>query len=308
MTIHLVTGAAGFVGSHLVDRLMETGDQVVAIDDLSSGNLDNLSRWMDNGRFMFKQQSVTDHIGGEYDKIWHLACPASPVAYQSDPFHTLNTCYVGTYNVLDVARRCGAKVLITSTSEVYGDPKEHPQKETYLGNVNTFGPRACYDEGKRVAETLVYNFIKEYGVDVIITRLFNTYGPRLSPDDGRVISNFIKQSLNGEPHTIYGDGKTTRSFCYVEDTVRALVELIDKGEQRIYNVGNPDEYTLLELSETISDICGHKTNQVFKERPQDDPLVRRPDITRIKTDIGWEPMVGLREGLEATVNHYRNLK
>ncbi len=305
MTRHLVTGGAGLIGSHLVGQLLtDPSNRVVVLDDLSTGRLKNLL--IGHFRLTVIEQSVVEPIPGSYDYIWHLACPASPPAYQRDPIGTINTCFRGTENVLKLAKRHNCPVLLASTSEIYGDPLQHPQAESYLGNVNTLGPRACYDEGKRIAETLAANYFIEHGTHVRIARIFNTYGPRMSPTDGRVISNFICQSLKDEHHTIYGDGSSTRSFCYVNDTVKALLKIMDSKGSIVYNVGNPAEITILELSKLIASKVGVKQKITTLDRPQDDPVKRRPDITKIQTDLDWRPTIDLSEGLSYTIAYFNN--
>lgn len=304
MTHHLVTGGAGLIGSHLVDRLLLQGDHVTVVDNFSTGSKGNLWHTMSNLTVL--EQCVTEYIDGNYDYIWHLACPASPPAYQKDPLQTLDTCYIGTSNVLRKAAASGAKLLFTSTSEIYGDPLQHPQSEDYHGNVNTIGPRACYDEGKRVAESLVYNYWLQQDSYVRIARIFNTYGPRMSPSDGRVISNFITQSLNGQPHTIYGDGSVTRSFCFVTDTVDALIRIMHSKGSIVYNVGNPDEITLLQLSSLVHAALGVNPQVIVKPRPTDDPVRRKPDISRIQHDLSWSPTISLSEGLQLTISYFKH--
>ncbi len=306
MTTHLVTGAAGLIGSHLVDRLLlDPKNQVTALDDLSTGRTKNL--WTSNANLGLKIQCVTDHIYGQYDFIWHLACPASPPAYQLDPIKTITTCYRGTENVLKKANKDGSRLLIASTSEIYGDPLEHPQQESYFGNVNTLGPRACYDEGKRISETLAYNYWLSNNVDVKLVRIFNTYGPRMSVNDGRVISNFICQSLTNQPHTIYGDGSTTRSFCFVLDTVEALIRVMASKGSLVYNVGNPAEITIKQLSDTIHKQLNKTPSVNYKEQPTDDPVRRKPDISKIYADLNWSPQIQLEEGLKESIFYFKNV-
>lgn len=298
----LITGGAGFIGSHLADYLLERGHEVIALDNLFTGKKDNFLQHRDNPRFEFVRHDVTQPILMEVDQVYHLACPASPVHYQYNPIKTVKTNVMGTINMLGLSKRVHASFLLASTSEVYGDPQQHPQKETYWGNVNPIGPRSCYDEGKRVAETLAYNYRVENGIDAKIIRIFNTYGPRMLFDDGRVVSNFIVQALKGESITIYGDGSQTRSFCYVDDLVRGIVATMDKpGFAGPVNLGNPNEMTIKELAELVIKKVGSKSKIVQKPLPQDDPTRRRPDISIAKKELGWEPEVALNDGLEKTI-------
>lgn len=294
----IVTGGAGFIGSHLVDRLMDAGDEVAVIDDLSTGCDGNLD-------FAIEPCCVTEPIELEADCLFNLACPASPVAYQADPHRTMMTCVGGAMNVLTWARFTGARVLQASTSEVYGDPEVHPQREDYCGHVNPIGPRACYDEGKRAAEAMFYDAERMYGVDVRVARIFNTYGPRMSLNDGRVVSNFIVQALRGEDITLYGDGMQTRSFCYVDDTVSALVKLMKAKETRPVNIGNPHECTVQELAEKVLWLTKSSSKIVHKPLPHDDPKRRKPDISRAEEVLDWKPAVSLIDGLKETVAYFR---
>ena len=307
----LVTGAAGFLGSHLCDRLLSSDPniEVLGVDSLFSGARANLEHLSGNRRFEFMRHDVTVPLYVEVDQIYNLACPASPVHYQFDPVHTLKTSVLGAINMLGLAKRTRARILQTSTSEVYGDPTVSPQGESYLGNVNTMGPRSCYDEGKRVAETLFYNYRNIHGVDTRIMRIFNTYGPRMQPQDGRVVSNFIMQALTDQPITVYGDGSHTRSFCYVDDLIDVAVKLMDAPESdgMPVNTGNPHEITINELAETIIELTGSRSRIVYEPLPQDDPLQRRPDITKAKALLGWEPRVALRQGLSRTIGHFEKL-
>ena len=298
---HLVTGGAGFVGSHLVDRLMEAGEEVICLDNYFTGRKVNIARWMGHPRFELIRHDVTDPIRLEVDRIWHLACPASPVHYQHNPIKTAKTSFLGTYNMLGLARRVGARLLLASTSEVYGDPEVHPQPESYRGNVNTHGIRACYDEGKRVAETLCFDYQRMHGVEIRIARIFNTYGPRMLPDDGRVVSNFIVQALQGESLTVYGDGSQTRSFCYVDDLVEGLIRLMHGEHPGPINLGNPGEFTILQLAEKVRDRINPQLAITFRPLPADDPLQRQPVIALAEQELAWHPTVALDQGLEPTI-------
>ena len=302
---HLVTGAAGFIGSHLVDQLLAAGDEVIGLDNFLTGRSKNIKHHLDNPRFSFLQQDVIEKIACKPDAIWHLACPASPVHYQADPLRTIETCYKGTLNVLHLAKQTDAKLLIASTSEVYGDPLIHPQTEQYQGNVNPVGPRACYDEGKRIAETLAFTFWTQQKVQVKIARIFNTYGPRMSPDDGRVVSNFIVQALNGQELTIYGDGKTTRSFCFVDDTVQGLQFIMNSSGDLVFNVGNPQEINLIHLATLIAEKTSTQSAFIYLDKPQDDPQRRMPQIDKLTQATGWRPSVELTDGLDQTIAYFK---
>jgi len=306
----LVSGGAGFIGHHLCRKLLEMGDIVDCIDDLSTGRLENINFNQKLNPFGFFRHDITEPFTWEdwgfIDEIYHLACPASPVAYQKDPVKTMLTCIVGTKNVLDLAKATGAKVLLTSTSEVYGDPIEHPQKEEYFGNVNSLGSRACYDNGKRGAETLMMDYHRMCGVDTRIARIFNTYGTGMQADDGRVVSNFINQALKGDRLTFYGKGTQTRSFCYVDDTVDGLIALMGSGYNLPVNIGNPDEHPVWKLGEKILAFTGSNSSIDFLPLPADDPKVRRPDITRAKELLGWEPQVSLDDGLKRTIEYFKD--
>jgi UDP-glucuronate decarboxylase len=301
----LVTGGAGFVGSHLCDRLLKEGLSVIVLDDLSTGSRTNINHLMGRKDFRFVLQDVTNPFEVQADFIFHLACPASPVQYQKNPIKTVVTNVVGTLNGLSLASRIGARFLMASTSEVYGDPDVHPQPETYKGSVNPTGPRACYDEGKRCAETLCFDHHREAGVDIRVARIFNTYGPRMAVDDGRVVSNFIVQALGGKDITVYGDGKQTRSFCYVEDLVDGLYKLMMGDEIGPVNLGNPGEFTMIELAEQVLELTGSKSKLVKRPLPQDDPKQRRPDITKAKEKLGYQPRVLLRDGLAPTIEYFK---
>ncbi|MFO1042496.1 MAG: UDP-glucuronic acid decarboxylase family protein [Planctomycetaceae bacterium] len=303
----LVTGGAGFLGSHLCERLLERGDNVICLDNFFTGRKQNVAHLLTNPRFELIRHDIVHPIFIEADQIYNLACPASPVAYQFNPIKTIKTSTVGVVNVLGLAKRCRARILHASTSEVYGDPTVHPQREDYWGNVNPLGPRSCYDEGKRVAESLCINYHHEHQLQVRIIRIFNTYGPRMDPNDGRVISNFITQALRGESLTIYGDGKQTRSFCYVDDLLRGMMALMDQDhETGPVNIGNPGEYTMMQLAEEVlRAIPESKSKITFVPLPQDDPKQRCPDITKAKSLLGWSPTIDLKTGLKRTVEYYR---
>ena len=304
----LVTGGAGFIGTHLCRRLLAEGCEVICLDDLSSGFEENLEDLKEDPAFTFVRQDVREPFDFEVDRIYHLACPASPVHYAKDPVRTLTTSVIGALNVLDLAVAKGARVLYTSTSEIYGEPLVHPQTEDYRGNVNPIGPRACYDEGKRAAETLFFDYHRGRGADIRVARLFNCYGPGMHPADGRVVSNFVVQTLRGEPLTIYGDGSQTRSFCYVSDTVEGLIRLMEAPDiTGPCNIGNPGEFTVKELADLVLSLTGSDSTIVKKPLPVDDPTRRRPDITYAKEHLGWEPVVPLEEGLRLTIEGFRRL-
>lgn len=299
----LVAGGAGFLGTHLCLRLLREGHFVVCVDNFTTGQMENLRHLLQFDTFSFVRHDVTEPLDLPVDEIYNLACPASPPHYQADPVHTLKTSMFGSLNLLELAVRYQARIFQASTSEVYGDPLVHPQAETYWGNVNPFGPRSCYDEGKRTAETLFHDFHNQYGTDIRIARIFNTYGPRMRPDDGRVVSNFIVQALRNEDITVYGDGSQTRSFCYVDDLIEGFHRLM-YGPHVIHapvNMGNPNEFTVRELAERIMDITGSSSRIVHRPLPVDDPRQRRPDITVAKRELGWEPGVVLDDGLKATI-------
>ena len=307
MQIHLVTGGAGFLGSHLIDRLMEGGDEVICLDNYFTGRKANIARWIGHPRFELIRHDVTEPIKLEVDRIWHLACPASPIHYQFNPVKTAKTSFLGTYNMLGLARRVGARLLLASTSEVYGDPEVHPQPENYWGSVNPIGVRSCYDEGKRIAETLCFDYQRMNGLEVRVARIFNTYGPRMLPDDGRVVSNFIVQALRGEPLTLYGDGSQTRSFCYVSDLIDGLISLMNGDHTGPINLGNPDEFTIRELAELVRIQINPKLQLVEKPLPQDDPQQRQPAIDLAREQLNWQPTVSLEQGLAPTIDSFRNL-
>ncbi|MDY7020642.1 MAG: UDP-glucuronic acid decarboxylase family protein [Cyanobacteriota bacterium] len=301
----LVTGGAGFIGSHLIDRLMEQGHEVVCLDNFFTGTKRNLIKWFGNPYFELIRHDITEPIRIEADQIYHLACPASPVHYQYNPVKTIKTNVMGTLNMMGVAKRVKARILLASTSEVYGDPHVHPQTEDYRGNVNPIGIRSCYDEGKRVAETLAFDYHRQNGVDIRVARIFNTYGPRMLENDGRVVSNFVVQALKGVPLTVYGEGSQTRSFCYVSDLVEGLMRLMNGDYIGPVNLGNPGEYTILELAQKIQGMVNPDAEIQFKPLPQDDPRQRKPDISKAKTYLGWEPTIPLDEGLKLTIEDFR---
>lgn len=302
----LVTGGAGFIGSHLTDKLLSQGHEVVALDNLFTGRKLNIARHLQNPKFEFMRHDVTLPVLMEVDEIYHMACPASPVHYQYNPVKTIKTSVLGTINMLGLAKRVKAKILLASTSEIYGDPKEHPQKESYFGNVNTVGPRSCYDEGKRVAETLAHDYHIQNKVDAKIIRIFNTYGPRMLFNDGRVVSNFIVQALKNENIEIHGDGSQTRSFCYVSDLVDGIIATMNKsGFQGPVNLGNPNEMTIRELAEKVIEMTESKSKLIFKDFRVDDPMRRQPDISLAKKELGWEPKVNLAAGLKDTIAEFR---
>lgn len=303
---NLVTGGAGFLGSHICERLLDQGHEVICLDNFFTGSKQNIAHLLGNPDFELMRQDVTDPFKVEVDRIYNMACPASPVHYQYNPIKTVKTSVMGAINCLGLAKRVGARILQASTSEVYGDPEIHPQPESYRGNVNPIGLRACYDEGKRCAETLFFDYHRENKVDTRVVRIFNTYGPRMSPDDGRVVSNFIVQALRGEDLTLYGDGSQTRSFCYVDDLVEAILRTMEQDETvGPVNIGNPVEFTIRELAEKVLDKVGSSSKIVEKPLPSDDPTQRKPDISLAKQALGWEPQVQLADGLELTIPYFR---
>jgi len=305
----LVTGGAGFLGSHLCDRLVEGGNDVLCVDNFYTGTRDNILSLFDQPRFEFMRHDVTFPLYVEVDEIYNLACPASPVHYQYDPVQTTKTCVHGAINMLGLAKRTGAKILQASTSEVYGDPEVHPQPETYRGNVNPIGARSCYDEGKRCAETLFFDYRRQHNTEIRVARIFNTYGPRMHPNDGRVVSNFIVQALKGEPLTIYGDGSQTRSFCYVDELVDGLIRLMEApdGTTGPVNLGNPGEFTIRELAETTIALTGSASTLVEKPLPEDDPQQRQPDIALARDLLAWDPKIPLEDGLKETVDYFKGV-
>jgi len=302
----LVTGGAGFIGSHLIDRLMNEGHEVLCLDNFYTGHKRNIVKWLDHPYFELIRHDITEPIRLEADQVYHLACPASPVHYQFNPVKTVKTNVVGTLNMLGLAKRVKARFLLASTSEVYGDPEVHPQTEDYHGNVNPIGIRSCYDEGKRVAETLAFDYHRQNDVDIRVARIFNTYGPRMLENDGRVVSNLVVQALKGIPLTVYGEGLQTRSFCYVSDLVEGLIRLMNGNYIGPVNLGNQDEYTILELASEVQKQINPKAELQFEPLPQDDPRRRRPDITRAKTLLNWEPTIPLTEGLKRTIADFKS--
>ncbi|MFM7424768.1 MAG: UDP-glucuronic acid decarboxylase family protein [Elainella sp.] len=301
----LVTGGAGFIGSHLIDRLMEQGHEVICLDNFYTGHKRNLLKWMGNPYFELIRHDITEPIRLEADQIYHLACPASPVHYQYNPVKTIKTNVMGTLNMLGLAKRVKARFLLASTSEVYGDPEIHPQTEDYRGNVNPIGIRSCYDEGKRVAETLAFDYHRQNDVEIRVARIFNTYGPRMLENDGRVVSNFVVQALRGNALTVYGDGSQTRSFCFVSDLVEGLMRLMNGDQIGPVNLGNPDEYTILQLAQAVQTMVNPSLEIDYRPLPQDDPRRRKPDITKARTWLNWQPTVPLQEGLKLTVEDFR---
>ena len=303
----LVTGGAGFIGSHLCERLLGDGYDVLCVDNYYSSTKDNIAHLLDHPRFEVIRHDVTFPLYVEVDQIFHLACPASPVHYQRDPVQTTKTAVHGSINMLGLAKRTGARILLTSTSEVYGDPLVHPQTEDYWGNVNPIGPRACYDEGKRAAETLFFDYHRQHNLDIKVVRLFNTYGPRMHPQDGRVVSNFIMSALTGAPLTVYGEGEQTRSFCYVSDLIDGLIAMMKTGSEVTgpINLGNPGEFTIGELAKIVIEKTNSDSKIDYLPLPVDDPIRRQPDITRAKASLGWEPTIALSEGLDTTITHFK---
>ena len=304
----LVTGGSGFLGASLCERLVQAGHEVICLDNLLTSSIDNIEHLLGSGNFKFIEHDVTEPIRLEVDEIYNLACPASPIHYQANPIKTMKTSVLGMIHVLGMAKRCGARVLQASTSEIYGDPDVHPQPESYRGLVNTLGPRACYDEGKRAAEALCSDYRRSHDVEVRIARIFNTYGPGMATNDGRVVSNFILQTLRGEPVTVYGDGSQTRSFCYRDDLIEGLVRLmaLDGKEPRPVNLGNPEECSMLDLVQAVARACGREATVTYQPLPNDDPKQRCPDITRARELLNWSPAVSLQEGLQRTVSWFQN--
>jgi UDP-glucuronate decarboxylase len=305
----LVSGAGGFLGSHLCDKLLSNGHEVLAVDNFFTGSRTNVAHLLGNPNFELLRHDVTFSLFVEVDAIYNLASPASPIHYQKDPVQTIKTNILGAVNMLGMAKRLRVPIFQASTSEVYGDPEVHPQTEEYWGNVNPIGPRACYDEGKRAAETLFFDYNRQHNVSIRVARIFNTYGPRMATGDGRVVSNFVVQALRGEAITIYGDGQQTRSFCYVSDLVDGFVRMMDKTESLVgpINLGNPNEFTMLELAEKVIAKTGSKSKLRFEPLPQDDPKQRQPDIAKAKSQLGWEPKIQLDEGLDATIAYFRSV-
>ena len=314
MTLHtakriLVTGGAGFLGSHLCERLLNDGHDVLCVDNYFTGTKNNIVHLMDNPHFELLRHDITFPLYVEVDEIYNLACPASPIHYQHDPVQTTKTCVHGAINMLGLAKRVRAKIFQASTSEVYGDPEVHPQTESYWGHVNPTGLRSCYDEGKRCAETLFFDYYRQHRLRIKVGRIFNTYGPRMHPNDGRVVSNFIMQALQNQPITIYGDGSQTRSFCYVDNLIEAFVRLMDTDDDFLgpVNLGNPVEFTIKELAEKVVEMTGSKSELVYKPLPADDPMQRKPDISLAREKMGWEPDVQLKDGLVKTIGYFSSL-
>ena len=305
----LVTGGAGFLGSHLCDRLLNDGYSVICVDNYYSSTKENIAHLLDNPRFEVIRHDVTFPLYIEVDEIYHLACPASPIHYQRDPVQTTKTAVHGSINMLGLAKRTGAKILLTSTSEIYGDPLVHPQTEDYWGNVNPIGPRACYDEGKRAAETLFFDYHRQHNLKIKVVRLFNTYGPRMHPNDGRVVSNFVVSALTGKPITIYGEGRQTRSFCYVDDLINGLIAMMNSADEITgpINLGNPGEFTIADLAAEVIKQTGVNPGIEYLPLPPDDPTRRQPDITRAKQALGWEPTIELESGLAMTIEYFRGI-
>ena len=302
----LITGGAGFIGSHLCERLLNDGNDVLCVDNYFTGTKSNIVHLLNNHQFEFMRHDVTFPLYVEVDQIYNMACPASPIHYQHDPVQTTKTSVHGAINMLGLAKRVDARIFQASTSEVYGDPSQHPQTESYWGNVNTIGPRSCYDEGKRCAETLFFDYFRQHNLDIKVGRIFNTYGPRMRPDDGRVISNFIVQALTEKDITVYGKGDQTRSFCYVDDLVEGILQLMatEKGVTGPMNLGNPIEYTILEIAEIVIDQIGSKSKIIFEPLPEDDPKQRQPDISFAKSELNWKPKTQLKEGLDKTIQYF----
>ena len=304
----LVTGGAGFLGSHLCDRLLDQGNEVICMDNFYTGSKKNIEHNLNNSNFEFIRHDVVDGFKVEVDQIYNLACPASPIHYQNNPIKTVKTSVLGAINALGLAKRVGARILQASTSEVYGDPSIHPQPESYRGNVNPIGPRACYDEGKRCAETLFFDYHHQNNVDIRVIRIFNTYGPRMSTEDGRVVSNFIAQAIIGEDITVYGDGRQTRSFCYVDDLIEGMIRMMNQeGEIGPINLGNEDEFTILELAENILNITKSKAKIIHKKLPIDDPMQRKPDCTKAKNILDWKAQIKLKDGLSKTIQYINHI-
>ncbi len=302
----LVTGGAGFIGSHLIDRLMTDGHELICLDNFYTGHKRNILKWLGNPYFELIRHDITEPIRLEVDQIYHLACPASPVHYQYNPVKTVKTNVMGTLNMLGLAKRVKARFFLASTSEVYGDPEVHPQTEEYRGSVNPIGIRSCYDEGKRIAETLAFDYYRQNKVDIRVVRIFNTYGPRMLENDGRVVSNFIVQALRGNALTVYGDGSQTRSFCYVSDLVEGFIRLMNSDYIGPMNLGNPGEYTILQLAQAVQNMINPDAQIKFEALPSDDPRRRQPDITKAKTWLNWEPTIPLQEGLKLTIQDFRD--
>jgi len=304
---NLVTGGAGFLGSHLIGKLIDNNEEVICLDNLFTGRIENIKHWENNQKFKFINHDVINPIELKVERIWHLACPASPIHYQLNPIKTAKTSFLGTYNMLGLAKKTKARILLASTSEIYGDPEIHPQNEEYKGCVNPIGIRSCYDEGKRIAESLTFDYLRVHKTDVSIARIFNTYGPNMQPKDGRVISNFIIQALRKKPLTIYGDGSQTRSFCYVDDLINGLIGLMNSSEKGPINIGNPKEYTILDIAKLIRNKIQPDLSFLKLPLPSDDPRKRKPDISKAKLLLNWEPAIEIDKGLDKTISYFRGL-
>ncbi len=304
---NLITGGAGFIGSHLVDYLMNNGEEVICLDNYYTGNKKNIFKWIGNPNFELIRHDVTEPLKIEVDRIWHLACPASPKHYQLNPIKTAKISFIGTLNMLGLAKRVKARILLASTSEIYGDPKIHPQPESYFGNVNNIGIRSCYDEGKRIAETLCFDYKRFYNTDIRVMRIFNTYGPRMQLNDGRVISNFISNALRNLPLSIYGEGNQTRSFCYVDDLILGMIKLMNNNFIGPVNIGNPDEFKIIELADLIKKKINPNLIYNYQTMPEDDPKQRKPDIKLAKEKLQWEPTISLSQGLDPTIKYFEKL-
>ena len=304
---NLVTGGAGFLGSHLIERLIKNSEEVICLDNYFTGRKANINQFLDHKNFELIRHDVVNPIQLEVDRIWHLACPASPIHYQSNPIKTSKTSFLGTYNMLGLARRVNARILLASTSEVYGDPEVHPQPEEYKGSVNPIGKRSCYDEGKRIAESLCFDYERMHNCEIRVARIFNTYGPRMILNDGRVVSNFIVQALTNQPITIYGNGLQTRSFCFVDDLIDGLISLMNSSESGPINFGNPNEFTIKKLAELVIKKVSSNSEVIFMPLPQDDPLQRKPLLDKAKNKLGWYPRVDLEEGLLHTINYFKKI-
>ena len=302
---NLVSGGAGFLGSHLIDQLMKENEQVICLDNYFTGEESNIKKWIGHPNFEIIRHDVTEPIDLKVDKIWHLASPASPIHYKSNPIKTSKTIFLGTYNLLRLSRQIGAKFLLASTSEIYGDPEVNPQHESYRGSVKTTGIRSCYEEGKRIAETLCFDYKRIYNLDVKIMRIFNTYGPRMRSNDGRVVSNFIFQALQGKPLTIYGDGSQTRSFCYVDDLIEGMASLMNSNINSPVNIGNPEEFKIIQLANIIKDIINPNLDLIYKPLPEDDPSQRRPDISKARRYLQWQPKINFEKGIHFTIDWFK---
>ena len=304
---HLITGGAGFLGSHLIDRLMDKENNVICVDNFYTGSMRNISKWNKHNRFEIINHDITEPLDSEIDHIWHLACPASPIHYQYNPIKTAKTNFIGTYNMLNLAKRKKAKFLFSSTSEIYGDPEVHPQPESYKGSVNPIGKRSCYVQGKRLAETLCFDYLRMYSTDIRVARIFNTYGPRMIANDGRVVSNFIIQALRGKSLTVYGNGNQTRSFCYVDDLINGLIALMESQHNGPFNLGNDNEFTIIELAEMIIKKINPNLKIEFKPFREDDPMKRKPILKKAFEDLKWSPKIDLDEGLDKTIKFFKEL-